>query len=85
VHHKRLNGTCGSLLQVALVNILQILQCLVRSTLKFYIQIIKQPLNKNLKNRQLPRRKYRFNIADHKKALKSRETVPLNQINLKKV
>jgi hypothetical protein len=32
---------------------------------------------KKFKNHQRPRRKYRFDIVGHKKALKSGETVPL--------
>ncbi len=37
---------------------------------------------KKYKNYQRPRRKYRFNIVGHKKALKSGETVPLNCLKI---
>jgi hypothetical protein len=41
VMYKWLKGSHGSRSQVALVNLLQIMQCLARCTLKFYLQIIK--------------------------------------------
>jgi hypothetical protein len=39
--HKRLKGSHGSRSQAALVNLLQIMQCLARCTLKFYLENIK--------------------------------------------
>ncbi len=41
VMHKQLTGSRGSRSQAALVNILQIMQCLARCTLNFYLQNIK--------------------------------------------
>jgi hypothetical protein len=68
--HKQLKGTRGSWLQAALVKILKIMQCLVRYTLKFYLQILKLPLNEQIQKPSAPTKKVQIDIVGDKKAWK---------------
>jgi hypothetical protein len=55
--HKRLKGSRGRRSQAALVNLLQIMQCLARCTLKFYLKNIKIPLDEKILKPSAPTQK----------------------------